>query len=370
MNATPEPSRRIRAAVCHAFGEPLRIEEVDLRRPGIGEVGVRVVACAVCHSDIAYLRGTWGGSLPAVFGHEVAGVVEEVGAGVAGLSEGDHVVVALVRSCGRCVPCLAGKPALCEGQSSLPLSLDSPLRLPDGTRVEQGLRTGGFAEQVTVHASQVVPIPAEVPLECAALLGCGVITGVGAVLRTAAVEVGSSVGVIGVGGVGLNAVQGAVLAGAGLIVCVDLIEAKLTAARNLGATHTCNSSEQDVEAVVADLTGGRGLEHVIVTAASVAAVKQALALVATGGSVVLVGMPPNATVAIDPETIAERGLRILGSKVGSSQPQLDIPRLARLYLQGRLRLDELISGRFPLERIEEAIGTAERGEALRAVIVL
>lgn len=341
-----------------------------MREPGIGEVGVRVVACAVCHSDVIYRSGAWGGHLPAVYGHEAAGVVERVGAGVSGVVPGDHVVVTLVRACGACSHCLDGRPALCDGHEALPISRDSPLQLTDGTPVMQGLRVGAFAEHVTVHASQAIPIPIEVPLESAALLGCGVLTGVGSVLRTAAVEVGSSVGIIGVGGVGLNAVQGAVLAGAGTILCVDLAETKLAAARAFGATHTCNASEQDAGEIVAGLTGGRGLEYVIVTAASVAAVAQALTLVASGGAVVLVGMPPNATVAIEPEVIADYGIRILGSKVGSARPQLDVPRLAELYLQGRLRLDELISGTFPLDRIDDAIGAAERGEVLRSVVVL
>ncbi len=370
MTSAQVPPRRVRAAVCHAFDEPLRVEEVDLREPGVGEVGLRVVACAICHSDVVYRSGAWGGHLPAVYGHEAAGVVERVGAGVSGVTEGDHVVVTLVRACGACSQCLDGRPALCDGHPALPISRDSPLRLTDGTSVTQGLRVGAFAEHVTVHASQAIPIPAEVPLESAALLGCGVITGVGSVLRTAAVEVGSSVGIIGVGGVGLNAVQGAVLAGAGTILCIDLAESKLAAAVTFGATHTCNAGEQDVAEVVAGLTGGRGLEYVIVTAASVAAVEQALALVASGGAVVLVGMPPNATVPIAPEVLADYGIRILGSKVGSSVPRIDVPRLAELYLQGRLRLDELISARFPLDQIDAAIGTAERGEALRAVLVL
>jgi Zn-dependent alcohol dehydrogenase len=363
----PGVSHRIRAAVCREFGT-LRVEEVDLRRPGVGEVGVRVAAAAVCHSDLALVRGAWEADLPAVFGHEVAGVVDEVGDGVVGLRAGDHAVVTLIRSCGLCTPCVRGQPALCERRGELPLTVDPPLRDAAGARIEQGLRTGGFAERVTVHASQVVPIPAEVPLESAAVLGCGVITGVGAVLTTAAVEVGATLGVVGAGGVGLNAVQGGVLAGASLIVAIDPLVGKRAAALAFGATDALDPAD-DLAARVAALTGGRGFDHVVVTAAASAAVTQALTLVASGGAVTLVGMPPGATVAIEPEVIAERGLRILGSKVGGARPQLDVPRLADLYLQGRLRLDELVSARFGLDEIERALATATAGEALRVVIV-
>jgi S-(hydroxymethyl)glutathione dehydrogenase / alcohol dehydrogenase len=358
---------RIRAAVCRDFGS-VCVEAVELRRPGVGEVGVRVSACAVCHSDLTLLRGDWGGDLPAIYGHEVAGVVEEVGAGVVGLQPGDHVVVTLIRSCGRCRQCLDGRPALCERRDELPLTLDPPLRDADGRRVEQGLRTAGFAERVTVHASQVVPIPSAVPLASAALLGCGVLTGVGAVLTTAGVEAGETLGVLGAGGVGLNSVQGGVLAGASLVVAVDPQPGKRAAALALGATHALDPGDGLVERI-AELTGGRGLDHVVVTAAATAAVTQALALVAAGGAVTLVGMPPGATVAIEPETIAERGLRILGSKVGGARPHLDVPRLADLYLQQRLILDELISARCGLDDVGQALATAAAGEALRVVLV-
>jgi Zn-dependent alcohol dehydrogenase len=356
----------IRAAVCRDFGS-VRVEEVELRRPGVNEVGLRVGACAVCHSDLTLLRGDWGGDLPAIYGHEVAGVVEEVGAGVVGVREGDHAVVTLIRSCGTCRQCLGGQPALCERRGELPLTLDTPLRDADGRRIEQGLRTAGFAERVTVHASQVVPIPAAVPLTSAALLGCGVLTGVGAVLTTAAVAAGETLGVVGAGGVGLNAVQGGLLAGASLVAAIDPQPAKRAAALALGATHALDPVE--AAARVAELTGGRGLDHVVVTAAVPAAVTQALALVAAGGAVTLVGMPPGATVAIEPETIAELGLRILGSKVGGARPQLDVPRLVDLYVRQRLRLDELVSARFALDDVAAALDAAAGGEALRVVVV-
>ena len=361
-----KPGSQIRAAVCRAHGAPLTVEDVELRPPGPGEVGVRLAACSICHSDITLLSGDWGGDLPAVYGHEAAGIVEEVGAGVAGVTPGQPVVVTLVRYCGRCARCLRGLPALCELSAG---GGASPLRDAGGSVVQQGLRTAGFAERVTVHASQVVPVGEDIPLAQAALLGCGVITGVGAVLTTARVEPGSAVGVIGAGGVGLNCVQGADIAGSRLIAAIDPVEAKRTAAGRFGASHTVDPDADLIDAI-REITAGEGLDYVFVTAPSAAAVESGAALLAPGGALVLIGMPANQVAVISPETIAERSLRILGSKVGSARPQLDIPRLAALYRSGRLKLDELISARFPLAQVNEAIALAERGDALKVVVEL
>ncbi len=361
----------MRAAVCHAFGEPLSVEDVELRGPGPGEVSVRLAACAICHSDVAFMRGAWGGDLPAVYGHEAAGVVAEIGPEVRGVAPGDHVVVTLVRACGSCPQCLRGQPALCERLADFPLSQHSPLRGADGRPIQQGVRTGAFAERVTVDASQVVPIPTDVSLEAASLLACGVITGVGAVRRTAGVEPGSSVVVLGAGGVGLNVVQGAVLAGAGTIVAVDLLDSKLEAARLFGATHTLNAARDDIVAEVRSLTGGVGADYAFDASGAVPAIEQGAQLIRRAGTLVLVGLPPTGTrIAFDGVAIADGALRILGSKVGSARPQIDIPELVGLYRQGRLKLDELISGRWPLEEINGAVSSAEGGEALRAVVLL
>jgi S-(hydroxymethyl)glutathione dehydrogenase/alcohol dehydrogenase len=359
----------VRAAVCHAFGEPLRVEEVELRGPGVGEVGVRLAACAICHSDVAFMHGAWGGELPAVYGHEAAGVVEEVGEGVSGITPGDHVVVTLVRSCGRCPQCLRGEPTMCERLADFPLTRHTPLSA-NGTPVQQGLRTGAFAERVTVAASQVVPIPEDVPLEAAALLACGVVTGVGAVANTAQVELGSSVVVFGTGGVGLNIVQGAALAGAREIVAVDLVDTKLEAAVRFGATHTLNPLRDDVVVEVRTLTGGRGADYAFDASGAVPAIEQGARLIRRGGTLVLVGIPATGTtVPFAVDEIADGALRILGTKMGAVRPEIDIPRLVDLYQQDRLMLDELISGRWPLEGINDAIASAERGEALRPVVV-
>jgi S-(hydroxymethyl)glutathione dehydrogenase/alcohol dehydrogenase len=357
----------VKAAVCHAFGEPLVVEELELDRPRPGEVRVRVAACAICHSDVAYASGAWGGDVPAVYGHEAAGVVEEVAGAPNGLAPGDHVVVTLVRSCGTCHICRRGQPALCATRFAL--DERSPLRSSDGTVVAQGLRTAAFAEHVLVHHSQVVPIPRELPFDRACLLACGVVTGYGAVVNTAQVAAGDSVAVIGAGGVGLNCVQGAVLAGAEPIVALDLAAGRQAAARAFGATHVLDPARGDAPRAVRELTEGRGVDCAVVAAGATSAVELALQLVRRGGTIVIVGMPASgAVVEIEPAGLAHDGIRILGSKLGSTRPALDVPLLAGLYLDGRLRLDELISSRSPLESINDALGSAARGEALRAVI--
>ncbi|MDX6572237.1 MAG: S-(hydroxymethyl)glutathione dehydrogenase / alcohol dehydrogenase [Gaiellales bacterium] len=358
----------MKAAVCRGFGEPLVVEEVELDAPRAGEVRVRVAACSICHSDVAYAAGAWGGKLPAVYGHEVAGVVEEVGAGDGvGVRPGDHVVVTLLRFCGACHVCRRGQPALCP--AGFPLDERSPLRAADGSELVQGLRTGGFADEVLVHHSQVVPVPRELPFDRACLLACGVVTGYGAVVNTAAVAPGDGVAVIGAGGVGLNCIQGALLAGADPVIAIDLAPGRLASAAAFGATHAIDPAAVDAAAAVRRLTEGRGADCALVAAGSTAAVELALRLVRRGGTVVIVGMPASgAMVEIEPASIAHDGIRILGSKLGSTRPAGDIPLLAGLYLEGRLRLDELISSRSPLAQINEALASAARGEALRAVI--
>jgi S-(hydroxymethyl)glutathione dehydrogenase / alcohol dehydrogenase len=356
----------VKAAVCHAFGEPLVVEDVELDPPRSEEVRLRVAACSICHSDVAYTSGAWGGRLPAVYGHEVAGIVEEVGSAGGGLRAGDHAVITLVRSCGWCHVCRRGQPALCP--TSFALDARSPLRALDGGEIAQGLRTAGFAEQVLVHRSQVVAIPRELPLDRACLLACGVVTGYGSVVRTAGLTAGDSLALIGAGGVGLNCIQGAKLAGVTPIIAIDVASERLAAAVAFGATYAL-ASVDDAPGAVRELTDGRGADCALVAAGSAAAVELALRLVRRGGTIVIVGMPPSgAMVEIEPATIAHDGIRILGSKLGSSCPEVDIPLLAGLYLEGRLRLDELISSRSPLAAVNDALGSAARGEALRALI--
>lgn len=357
----------MRAAVCRAFGEPLVIEEVALDPPGAGEVAVDLAACAICHSDITFADGGWGGSLPAVYGHEAAGVVRQVGQGVANIRPGDHVVVTLIRSCGYCDSCAQGAPVTCEAVFAR--DTQSPLHRPNGDSLVQGLRTAAFAEAVVVDASQVVVIPPAVPLDAASLLACGVITGFGAVTNTAGLRRGATAAIIGAGGVGLNAVQGAAISGARMVIALDLVEGKLEAARRFGATHTVNAGVPDAVEQVRRLTG-RGADYVFVTVGAKAAIPQAFGMAARSGTIVLVGMPASGvTVPVDPGDIAHNNLRILGSKMGGAHIQADIPRLVTLYREGRLKLDELISGRYPLAQINEAIASARSGEALRNVIL-
>lgn len=361
----------MKAAVCYAYGAPLSVEDLVIDPPARGEVRVRLAATAICHSDIHALRGEWAPDpLPVVYGHEAAGVVEEVGDSVTRARPGDRVVVSLLRSCGRCFYCERGEPHLCEGRAAFALASESRLRNRRGESVHQGISTAAFAEQAIVHESQLVRVPDDLPLDRACLLACGVITGVGAVLNTARLEPGSSAVVIGAGGVGLNAVQGARLAGAMPIVALDLLDGKLETARRFGATHALHAGRDDVARAVRELTDGRGADYVFVTVGSAAAVVQALGLVRNAGTVVLVGIPPareTITVPVSALRLGER--RIVGCAMGSTRLQVDVPRLVALYRDGRLKLDELITARYPLERINEAIAAVERGDVLRNVIV-
>jgi S-(hydroxymethyl)glutathione dehydrogenase / alcohol dehydrogenase len=357
----------MKAAVCREFKQPLAVEHVELAAPRAGEVKVKIAACAICHSDLLAMDGAWGGDLPAVYGHEAAGVVEEVGAGVAWLGPGDHAVVTLLRSCGHCPFCMTGEAQHCE--TKLPLDLRSPLAASDGSTIRQGLRTGAFAEQVVADASQVVVIPREVPLDSASLLACGVITGLGAVLNTAAVRPGSRVATIGTGGVGLNCVQGAALASARVNIAIDVADHKLAAARIFGASHAINPRRENARDAVRALTGGRGADYVFVAVGSAAAIEQGATLLRRGGTLVVVGMPATGVkTCFEAVDIADQGIRILGSKMGSTRLRADVPLLADWYLQGRLKLDELISGRYALEQINDALESARSGAALRNVI--
>lgn len=358
----------MKAAVCSEFGEPLVVEEIDIDPPQLGEVKVKLAATAICHSDVSLVRGEWGGKVPLVAGHESAGIIADVGQGVADLQPGDHVVVSLLRSCGRCSDCVNGAPHRCSGS----FALDSNSRLHDkhGQSIQHGLHTASFAEYTVVDGSQCVKIPHDVPLESAALLGCCVITGLGAVTNTAKVTPGSSLAVIGVGGVGLNSIQGAVLTEARMIIAVDQVEDKLAAARTFGATHTVNAATEEPVSAVRALTDGMGVEYAFVTVGDVAAINQAFKMVRRGGGVVAIGLPEaSATVSLRVHSLVGGERRILGSFMGSANLSVDVPKLIEFYQRGRLKLDELITKRYPLEQINEAIAAMEGGRALRNVIV-
>jgi S-(hydroxymethyl)glutathione dehydrogenase / alcohol dehydrogenase len=359
---------KTRAAVCRAFGAPLSIETIEVAEPGPGEVLIRTAACAICHSDIFYIDGAWGGDLPAVYGHEAAGVIEAVGPGVTRLQPGGHVVATLIRNCGFCPACADGAPVFCE--EVFPLDRQTPLHDASGKPIVHGLRTGAFAERMVVDASQAVAVPKDMKLDAASLIACGVLTGLGAVVNTADVRAGSSAVVIGCGGVGLNTVQGARLAGCDPIIALDVMPVKLDAALEFGATHAINAKTENVEERVKALTRGRKADWVFVTVGVKGATEQGVSLMKRNGGVVLVGMPPSGVHAtIDPGWLAADGQKILGSKMGSARPVIDVPKIVALYRDKRLKLDELITGRYPLERINEALASSRSGAALRNVIV-
>ena len=357
--------RTITAAVCHAFGTPLSIEEVRLRAPQAGEIEVDLDAVAICHSDITYADGGWGGSLPAVYGHEAAGRVRSLGPGVTGFTVGDPVVVTLIRACGQCPSCAGGRPTGCE----TPYDGDhGPLTMPDGTKLHQAMACGAFAEAVVVHHSQVVRIPDGIDMDAASLLACGVITGVGAVVNAAHLRAGEDVVVIGAGGVGLNAIQGARIAGARRIVAVDMTEDKLAIAREFGATDgVLATGEKPWRAAKAAM--GRGADAVFVTVGAARAYDEAPRYLAGGGRMIMVGMPHSGVESrYEAANFAAASQAMIGSKMGEVVIRRDIPWMVDLYGQGRLKLDELISNRWPLEQINAAIADTKSGAARRNVI--
>ena len=366
----PSGTIEIQAAVCREFASPLTVETLRLAPPRGNEVRVKVLASSICHSDIIYMDGGWGGELPAVFGHEVAGVVTDIGPSVhsGDLRAGDRVLVSLLRSCGRCECCEAGVPTQCVTE----FAIDAAPRLTDGRGrpVRAGLRVGGFAESVVVDASQVVKIPAYVADEAACLVSCGVMTGFGAAINTAKVQVGDSVAVVGCGGVGLNCVQGAALAGALPLVAIDVTADKLAQARAFGATEAVDAADGDMAEKALALTDGRGFDVVMTAVGSARAIEAALPLLAREGALVAVGMPPDdERVGLNATGLAHHGRRILGCKMGSARLRIDVPKLFRLYRGGRLKLDELISSRRPLADINESIELSRHSRNLRHVIV-
>lgn len=357
----------IKAAVCHTFGAPLVIEDIQIADPGTGEVEVTLDAVAICHSDISFAEGAWGGHLPAVYGHEASGRVSALGAGVSGLAEGDDVVVTLIRACGTCPSCASGKPTICETGYD---TVKGPITTAEGGALAQAMACGAFAQKVVVHQNQIVKVPASLGKDVACLLSCGVITGVGAVVNAAGLRAGQDVVVIGAGGVGLNAIQGARIAGARRIVAVDMSEAKLEIAREFGATHGVLATEKSPWRASYKALGGRGADAVIVTVGAIPAYETAPRYLGRGGKAILIGMPHSGAMAsYEPVMLAAVGQGLVGSKMGDVVIQRDIPWMVDLYQQGRLKLDELVSGRWRLEQINEAIADTKTGSAKRNVIL-
>lgn len=353
------------AAVCYEFGAPLVVEEVTLEPPSADEVRIALKACAVCHSDISAFQGHWQYEVPMIGGHEAAGIVEELGSNVSGFSLGDPVVVSLLWSCRQCRHCLEGEPYLCIGDH--PLETHSKLANRWGVPLNRAFRVAGFAQHAVVHKTQIVKVPIDMPMESAALLACGVITGLGAVVNTAQLRFGRSVVVIGCGGVGLNAIQGAKLAGATQVIAVDIESFKLEAALDFGATHVIDAHRTNPVETVLALTAG-GADYAFVVVGIPRLTQEATEMVCKGGQVIQVGVPPR-TSQLDfagQQFVGQRSLK--GSSMGSVHLSRDLPRFIELYEQNRLKLDELVTHTFPLEHINEAIADVGQGQTLRNVI--
>ncbi|MEV8595155.1 alcohol dehydrogenase catalytic domain-containing protein [Streptomyces sp. NPDC052012] len=334
------------------------VDGLEVRDPGPGEVRVAVAAAGVCHSDLSVVDGTIPFPVPVVLGHEGAGVVEAVGEGVGHVAPGDHVALSTLANCGMCADCGRGRPTMCRraiGRPGRPFG-------HRGAPVHQFAATSAFAERTVVKAVQAVRVPDDVPLTSAALIGCAVLTGVGAVLNRARVERGDSVVVIGAGGVGLNVLQGARLAGAARIVAVDADPAKEEAARRFGATHFLTSTEG-----VRDVLP-TGADHAFECVGRVELVRQAVDLLDRGGQAVLLGVPPAGAEASFVVGSLYLDKSVLGCRYGSSRPQRDIPLYTELYRQGLLLLDELVTRTYPVEDFDKARADAEAGRVARAVL--
>ena len=359
----------LRAAVLHEFGRPLAVEELELDPPKAGEVGVRMVASGVCHSDLHVAQGIHPTSLPVVLGHEGAGVVEEVGSGVAGLRPGDHVLLTWLPYCGHCRQCIRGRPNLCENTGWYDATLeDGTCRFHRDGQPVHHYNTSSFAERSVVPARTAVKVDPSLPLSELALMGCAVMTGVGAVLNTARVRPGDSVAVVGCGGVGLNVVQGARIAGATTIVAVDVVSAKLELARELGATAVVDASGADPLGAVRELVPG-GVDHAFEALGRPETIATTLELTCRGGQALLIGMaPPDARVGLDALTMTLEERCVRGSWYGSCVPLRDLPLLVELYRDGRLVLEPLITT-CRLDDVNDAFQRMQAGETARSVIV-
>jgi alcohol dehydrogenase len=372
---------KIRAAVLNKMGaevpyeisRPLTIEDFDLDDPGRGEVMVKIGAAGLCHSDLSVIDGNRPRPTPMVLGHEAAGVVEKLGPGVDDLKVGDHVVMVFVPSCGHCPPCAEGRPALCEpgaaanGAGTL---LSGERRLHrNGQDVHHHLGCSAFAEYATVSRRSLVKIDKELPLDEAALFGCAVLTGVGAVINTAKVSAGSSVAVIGLGGVGLSSLLGAIAVGARRVIAIDLSDDKLGLARQLGATDTFNASSPNAVDEIKAATGG-GVEFAFEMAGSVRAMDLAYRITRRGGTTVTAGLPPpNHTFALPQVNLVAEERTVKGSYIGTCVPTRDLPRYIELYRRGKLPVDRLMSGRMKLDEINLGFDRLHGGKAVRQVVV-
>ncbi len=372
---------KIKAAVLNRMGveppyaqsKPLSIDAIDLDSPGPGEVLVKMAAAGLCHSDLSVINGDRPRPTPMALGHEAAGIVEELGDGVDDLKKGDHVIMVFVPSCGHCPPCAEGRPALCEPgavANTAGTLLSGARRLHrNGGDVHHHLGVSAFAEYATVSRRSLVKIDPELPLDEAALFGCAVLTGVGAVINTARVPVGASVAVIGLGGVGLSSLLGAVACGARRIVAVDLADEKLGLARQLGATDAVNAGASDAAGEIREATKG-GVDYAFEMAGSVKAMELAYRITRRGGTTVTAGLPPpDAALPLPLVNLVAEERTVKGSYIGTCVPTRDVPRLIELYRRGRLPVDRLMSGRLTLDEINTGFDRLAEGKAVRQVVV-
>lgn len=358
----------------YATSRPLQIEEVTLDPPGAAEVLVKVMSAGLCHSDLSVIAGKRFGAVPMLIGHEGAGEVVEVGAGVSDVKPGDHVVFQFSPSCGRCRACLAGRPNICEvvpaarGKGEL-ISGGSRIKGRDGEMIRHHTGVSCFAEYAVVHRGSVVVIDKDLPFEEAAVFGCAVMTGVGAVVNTARVAPGESVAVFGLGGVGLSGIMGAKVSGARTIIAVDIEETKMEKARCLGATHCFHALDPDLVRKVKDVTGG-GVHHAVELAGAVPAMKSAYAVTARGGQVVTAGLSAaGAEFAFEHADLVSNEIAIRGSYMGSCVPVRDIPRYIELYRAGQLPVNEMLDGVIGLDEINEGFDRLANGTALRQILL-
>jgi S-(hydroxymethyl)glutathione dehydrogenase/alcohol dehydrogenase len=362
----------MKAAISYEFNKPLVIEEVDLDPVGEGEVRIRMAACAICHSDIHALKGEHGNmALPAVPGHEAAGYVEEVGEGVTYVKPGDTVIASIIpEGCGQCYYCRIGLSSQCT-TNRLYLFGKGKYTNKKGQRIAQYAGpVAGFAEYAVIPEVNLVKVPEDLPVDRACLIACGVISGFGAVLYRARVTTNSSVAVIGCGGVGLNAIQGALHVGAYPIIAVDVRDSKLERARLFGATHTVNAAkESDPIKKVFELTYGRGADYVIVAVAGIEILRQGFMMSARDGTTCVIGHGHGEQLSAWTPTDFMSGKKLTGSAMGAVRLRIDVPRIIELYRAGRFKLDELVSGHYPFEQINEAIKSSEQGEVIRNVLM-
>lgn len=353
--------------------QPVSIEEVELDEPGPREVRIRTAAAGICHSDLSVLEERIEGyppidaGGPMVLGHESSGVVEAVGGLVTYVEPGDHVITFPVVFCGACRFCVTGRPYLCAGSGVVRGADERPRITQAGSRVYQFSELGSFAEQLLVHEHSVVKIDPRMPLDKAALLGCGVTTGLGAVFNTAELPPGSTVAIIGCGGVGLSAVQAARIAGARRVICVDRLQSRIDAALALGGTDGVNASETDAVAAVLELSDG-GVEYAFEVVGRKDTAEEAFAMLERGGTLTLVGLQTNEPLEIPGFALMMMQRRIQGCMMGSSRFRVDLPIYIDLYLQGRLKLDEMVTDHLSLDQLTEGFDRLNRGEGLRSVV--